>query len=134
MTQQQCRSVVLWQPGEGLLDILAPAYRALDRLITCMVVTGQERNPLHDLAPAQLADSGIGGDSVEPGLEGEVRPRGGERVVSLDEGVLGEVFRHRSVADHAMQVVEDWSMVMLEEPGKGDLIALAGTPHEIRIV
>jgi hypothetical protein len=33
-----------------------------------------------------------------------------------------------------MQVVEDGGMVVLEEPGKGDLIALAGAPHEIRIV
>jgi hypothetical protein len=33
-----------------------------------------------------------------------------------------------------MQVVQDWRVVLLEEGGKGDLIALAGTPDEIRIV
>src|SRR5215213_9929272 len=47
--QKQGRGIVLWQPRERLLDILAAADRPLDRLLAGMVVAGEKRNPLHDL-------------------------------------------------------------------------------------
>ena len=52
--QEQGCGIVLRQPGEGLLDILAAADRPLDRLLAGMVMTGQKRNPLHDLARAAV--------------------------------------------------------------------------------
>ena len=95
---------------------------------------GEKGEPLNDFTAAEVADRGVGGDAVEPGFEGQIRPGIGEGVVGFDECILGEIFGESAVADHPMEVVEYRRVVLLEEAGKGNLIARAGTPDEVSVL
>jgi hypothetical protein len=97
-------------------------------------VIGQKRDPLHDLAPSEVGDCGVRGDPIEPGFEGQVRPGAGQRIVGLDEGVLREVLRQGPVIHHPVQIIQDRSVVLLEEPREGHLVSGPGATYEVRIL
>jgi len=121
--QQQAGALGWGEPGKGVAQGLA--FGDVRRQVAvgggeAVIVAGGERHPGEAAAVAQGVKRRVGGDAVEPGRLGPSACRG-QRLVGLEEGVLGQVLGLGGVADEGEDVVVERPLIAGKELVEGRL-------------
>ena len=94
-----------------LAFLLGREPQTLQRDFTALGISaGDQRLPAHGVTP-QMIDSCVVGDFVYPGRKLEFRAIAPQRVVNLDKDFLGQVERRVVIANHAIDVSGDGSLI-----------------------
>ena len=121
--EQQGRTVPQREAGECPLEHL-PKFRLLEGVgLRCVDLLGEPVDDPEGLAPAQLVEAGVHGDSIEPGPDAHVHAATGQPAKGLDEDLLGDVHGFFRVTEQTQSKGVDGLGLLVVELREGGVVA-----------
>jgi hypothetical protein len=105
----------------------------LARHFSCAVLNGVERLGLVTVAASDFVEGGVADDGVEPRRELGGRFIAVRGLIDLNENSLREVFRFPTVADGAVDDVDDGRLVPFDKRAEGVLVTAPNGYHQFHV-